>query len=164
MHAVDFLKQTPADVSPVAVISGGQRHLKQAVLAVLKKIVIDDDDTSLTKFVGKDVDLQSVTDELRTISMWSDRRLVGYVVPARPDAADDAAAETAGRQVHQWESLFDERWPFLFNSYYEGEGDRILRARRGQGNLQTARLVNPHHNRLYCPPMLKVTGGARDRQ
>lgn len=27
--------------------------------------------------------------------------------------------------------LYDERWPFLFNSYYEAEGDRILRGRRG---------------------------------
>jgi ergothioneine biosynthesis protein EgtB len=27
--------------------------------------------------------------------------------------------------------LFDERWPFLFNSYYDSEGDRILRTRRG---------------------------------
>ena len=27
--------------------------------------------------------------------------------------------------------LFDEQWPFLFNSYYEAEGERILRARRG---------------------------------
>jgi ergothioneine biosynthesis protein EgtB len=27
--------------------------------------------------------------------------------------------------------LFDERWPFLFNSYYEAEGARIPRARRG---------------------------------
>ncbi len=27
--------------------------------------------------------------------------------------------------------LFDERWPYLFNSYYEGEGERQPRARRG---------------------------------
>lgn len=27
--------------------------------------------------------------------------------------------------------LYDERWPFLFNSYYEAEGERLLRARRG---------------------------------
>lgn len=27
--------------------------------------------------------------------------------------------------------LYDEQWPFLFNSYYEAEGDRILRKRRG---------------------------------
>jgi len=27
--------------------------------------------------------------------------------------------------------LFDERWPFLFNSYYEAEGERIARPRRG---------------------------------
>ncbi len=27
--------------------------------------------------------------------------------------------------------LYDESWPFLFNSYYEGEGERVARARRG---------------------------------
>ena len=27
--------------------------------------------------------------------------------------------------------LQDERWPFLFNSYYEAEGDRLLRRQRG---------------------------------
>ena len=76
MHAVEFLKQVPEQIPPVAVLSGGQRHLKQSVLAVLKKIVTHDDDTSLTSFAGHDIALQSVTDELRTISMWGDRRLV----------------------------------------------------------------------------------------
>src|SRR5688500_1526195 len=27
--------------------------------------------------------------------------------------------------------LYDERWPYLFNSYYEGEGERHARPRRG---------------------------------
>jgi ergothioneine biosynthesis protein EgtB len=27
--------------------------------------------------------------------------------------------------------LYDDRWPYLFNSYYEGEGDRHARPRRG---------------------------------
>ena len=76
MHAVEFLKQSPTEVPPVAVLSGGQRHLKQAALVIIKQIVLGDEDTSLTKFIGKETNLQSVTDELRTISMWSDRRLV----------------------------------------------------------------------------------------
>ena len=62
MHAVEFLKQSPTEVPPVAVLSGGQRHLKQAALAIIKQIVLGDEDTSLTKFIGKETDLQSVTD------------------------------------------------------------------------------------------------------
>jgi ergothioneine biosynthesis protein EgtB len=27
--------------------------------------------------------------------------------------------------------LYDERWPYLFNSYYEGEGERVARVSRG---------------------------------
>lgn len=76
MHAVEFLKQPPADVPPVVALTGGQRYLKQAVFERLKEAVIGEDETSLTKFAGKEADLQSVTDELRTVSMWSDRRLV----------------------------------------------------------------------------------------
>ncbi|MDB5347968.1 MAG: polymerase delta subunit [Schlesneria sp.] len=76
MHAIEFLKQIPDQIPPVTVLSGGQRHLKQSVLTILKKLVINDDETSLTSFIGRDADLQSVTDELRTMSMWSDRRLI----------------------------------------------------------------------------------------
>lgn len=76
MHAVEFLKQPPQQIPPVTVLTGVQRHLKQSVLAILKKAVIDDDDSSLSVFNGAVADLQSVTDELRTMSMWGDRRLV----------------------------------------------------------------------------------------
>ena len=27
--------------------------------------------------------------------------------------------------------LYDDRWPYLFNSYYEGEGERQARPKRG---------------------------------
>jgi len=38
--------------------------------------VLDGDDDSPTRFTGKDTDMKSVRDELLTISMWSDRRVV----------------------------------------------------------------------------------------
>ncbi len=80
MHAVDFLKKH-AQIPCFNVLSGSQRHLKQSVLAIYKKLVIDDDETSLTRFAGRDADLQAVSDELRTVSMWGDRRLI-YVEDA----------------------------------------------------------------------------------
>jgi DNA polymerase-3 subunit delta len=76
MHAVDFLKQSPAEIPPVVVLTGGQRHLKQAALGVLRQLIIADDDSSLTRFQGRDAELQGVADELHTVSMWGDRRLV----------------------------------------------------------------------------------------
>lgn len=76
MHAVEFLKQSSPTIPPVTVVFGAQRHLKSSALALLRKLVIDDDETSLTRFNGQTADLQSVTDELRTASMWGDRRLV----------------------------------------------------------------------------------------
>ena len=76
MHAVEFLKQPPHEIAPMVVLFGAQRHLKQAALALLRKTVIDDDDTCLTRFSGRDALLQAVSDELHTVSMWGDRRLI----------------------------------------------------------------------------------------
>jgi DNA polymerase-3 subunit delta len=76
MHAVEYLKQDAPTVPSVVVLTGGQRHLKQAALSRLRSLVIADDDASLTRFTGKETDLQSVSDELRTVSMWGERRLV----------------------------------------------------------------------------------------
>ena len=76
MHAVEFQKQ-PLDVCPpVIVVWGEQRHLKQEAVQRLRKVVIDDDDNSCTRFTGNDATLQAVSDELHTVSMWGDRRLV----------------------------------------------------------------------------------------
>jgi ergothioneine biosynthesis protein EgtB len=43
--------------------------------------------------------------------------------------------------------VYDERWPFLFNSYYEGEGERLARDRRGmlsRPTLDEARAYRAH--------------------
>ena len=82
MHATDVLKKSPA-VPGVVVLAGGQPHLKSTVLNWLRTAVLQDDESGLTRFAGKDADLQTVWDELRTVSMWGDRRM------AVVDAADE---------------------------------------------------------------------------
>jgi DNA polymerase-3 subunit delta len=70
------VKKVPATIPSVVVLSGRQRHLKHVALEILLKRIIDDDETSLTRFAGRDAQLQTVSDELYTVSMWGDRRLV----------------------------------------------------------------------------------------
>lgn len=57
--------------------------------------------------------------------------------------------------------MFDERWPFLFNSYYEGEGQRIARDRRGmlsRPSLDEVRAYRSHvDDALACA--LPLLGG-----
>lgn len=76
MHAVEFLKSAPDPIPSVVVLAGAQRHLKHSAISLLKKLIIDDDDNSFTRFAGSDAQLSTVSDELRTVSMWGDRRLV----------------------------------------------------------------------------------------
>jgi len=80
MHASEFLKKAGEyDSIPVFVLYGSERHLMHAAQhALVKSLLGDDDDDDLgeTRFNGKDTELQAVTDELRTVSMWGDRRVV----------------------------------------------------------------------------------------
>ena len=78
MHAAAFLKAPPAKIGAIAVLYGEQHALKRAVLERLSELVLgnDEDRLGLTRFAGDQVDLKTVCDELRTISMWGSSRLV----------------------------------------------------------------------------------------
>ena len=79
MHAVAFLKaQSFPAVGPIAVLVGEERHLKRAIFERLVQEVLGGDEESLglTRFVGEEAELKTVCDELLTVSMWGDRRLV----------------------------------------------------------------------------------------
>lgn len=79
MHATAFLKTPPNSLQgAIVVLSGTERSLKLDALAVLTPIVCGDasGDSSATKFKGEDTDWKTVRDELLTVSMFGDRRLV----------------------------------------------------------------------------------------
>ena len=88
IHATDYLKDPTAHPpAAVTVLYGAERHLKRQVFEVLQKHVLgeeEDDDVSLTRFPGNELELKTVADELRTVSMWGDTRLVAV------DDDDDA--------------------------------------------------------------------------
>ncbi len=74
MHATEVVRKSPV-VPGVVVLIGGQPLLKTTALNWLRSVVLNDDVSGLTRFSGKEADLQTVGDELRTVSMWGDRRL-----------------------------------------------------------------------------------------
>jgi DNA polymerase-3 subunit delta len=80
MHAAAFLKSADeTEIGPIAVLHGTDRFLMQSSLnAVARRVLGDEEDQSLglTKFDGKSVELKTVCDELLTVSMWGDARLV----------------------------------------------------------------------------------------
>jgi DNA polymerase-3 subunit delta len=80
MHATEFLNRSGSrQVRPLFVLHGGEAHLKESSRRTICRLVLgtdDERDIGLTRFSGRDVDWKSVRDELLTVSMFGDRRLV----------------------------------------------------------------------------------------
>jgi len=78
MHASAFLKNPQkTELRPVVVLYGSERYLKLEALERLAQLVLgDESEDLLTKHSGKDAELKTICDELLTISMWGDSRLV----------------------------------------------------------------------------------------
>jgi DNA polymerase III subunit delta len=79
MHATGYLKSPDqTEITPVVILHGADRYLRQNVLAALTVQLFGEGDHSenITRYEGKNVELKTVLDELYTISMWSDCRLV----------------------------------------------------------------------------------------
>lgn len=79
MHAIDFLDAPEKhQIGPVAVVSGKERFLKLEAIKQIATIVLgaDNDDLSLNRLPGADLELKTVVDSLLTVSMWSPKQLV----------------------------------------------------------------------------------------
>ena len=77
MHATEFLsKNTVIPDIPVLVLYGGERYLKLEALKLIPGLEDDAEDVALTRTTGKDADLKSVCDDLLTVSMFGDKRIV----------------------------------------------------------------------------------------
>lgn len=93
MHATAFIKSPPDQpLGAVVVLSGSERSLKLDTLAaLLPRVCGADEESSVTKFNGKEVDWKSVRDELMTVSMFGDRRVV--IVENADESGRSRAAE-----------------------------------------------------------------------
>lgn len=100
MHATELIaKKTPLDDKPVLALFGTERFLKLEILKSLPGLGTDADSDSdgveLTRVRGKDADLRSVCDELQTMSMFGDRRIVMI-----DDADDFVKSHRAGLEKY----------------------------------------------------------------
>lgn len=80
MHATAFLhKPDAASIGPIVVLHGSEMGLKDAARQVILRSVFEgeeDADAGLTRLTGRDAEWRRVRDELSTISMFGDRRVV----------------------------------------------------------------------------------------
>lgn len=80
MHATAFLSgKKDIAVPPVVVLHGGEAHLKEACRERISRAVLGEEEDAgigLTRFAGRDAEWKSVRDELVTVSMFGERRVV----------------------------------------------------------------------------------------
>tara|TARA_R110002095_G_scaffold194927_2_gene173390 strand:+ start:9995 stop:11011 length:1017 start_codon:yes stop_codon:yes gene_type:complete len=82
LHVTEFLlNPTRNEFGPVVVLHGDDRYMKQEAIKAIEPIVLgEEEDTSITRFDGKrlqtDLSPSALFDELKTVSMWGDKRLV----------------------------------------------------------------------------------------
>ncbi|MEX2288596.1 MAG: DNA polymerase III subunit delta, partial [Planctomycetaceae bacterium] len=96
MHATAFLGDAgKLDIPPVVVLHGPERYLLRAALEKIVERVLGqgegDDELGLARFEGSNVDLKTIVDELSTISMWGDRRVIA-VDEADPFVSENRSA------------------------------------------------------------------------
>ena len=95
MHATEFLKSMPEEPVPVIALVGDERSLKTEVINALLKVALPNEDDAPTRYTGKDVDMKTVRDELLTVSMWGDRRIVVI-----DDASDFVTANRSALEIY----------------------------------------------------------------
>ena len=82
LHVTEFLlNPTRNEFGSVVVLYGDDRYMKQEAIKAIEPIVLgEEEDTSITRFDGKrlqtDLSPSALFDELKTVSMWGDKRLV----------------------------------------------------------------------------------------
>ncbi|MBC8289839.1 MAG: hypothetical protein H8E37_05935 [Planctomycetes bacterium] len=98
MHATELSRNLPDDWPGVIALVGDELALKSSTIELILKEVLPDEDDAPTRFPGKDTPMKNVRDELRTISMWSERRVAicedagGNVEGERPAAGKETGS------------------------------------------------------------------------
>ncbi len=114
MHATTFLRQQSIGELPAVVVAAGPiRYLQQNVTQRIRKEITGEDDFGTTQISGKTADFTTVSDELKTVSMWGDRRLViideaDEFVSGNRSALEKYVAEPARKSVLM---LLVKMWP-----------------------------------------------------
>jgi len=75
MHATELSRNLPDDWPGVLAMVGDERALKSSTIELILKQILPDEDDAPSRFGGKETAMKDVCDELRTISMWSERRV-----------------------------------------------------------------------------------------